>query len=223
MRRAEWGTTHLQRSNWHKPLCRSTLSKNMLVTEAWEWNGYKRSFYCGGIFLLFSSSRSYLLLTTQKSRRAKKKFHNAMSLQEKSCPLSRQSEREYYCSHIRWYIVQYCLFKTSLRWPNLGDTRNVPSITGGHFACACVNLLNDNSVGASNLMAGNRKLARKVTVLLKAISLVLWIPYFPTKNILHDKNRTFSTRVFTCRFFSSRFSWPFKDFQDSTPKSHVPV
>ena len=46
-------------------------------------------------------------------------------------------------------------------------------VTGGHFACACVNPLNDNSVGASNLMAGNRKLARKVTVLLKAISLVL--------------------------------------------------
>ena len=93
--------------------------------------------------------------------------------------------------------------------------------TGGHFACACVNPRNDNSVGASNLMAGNRKLARKVTVLLKAISLVLWIPYFPTKNILHDKNRTFSTRVFTCRFFSSRFSWPFKDFQDSTPFSCI--
>ena len=96
-------------------------------------------------------------------------------------------------------------------------------VTGGHFACACVNPLNDNSVVASNLMAGNRKLARKVTVLLKAISLVLWIPYFPTKNVLHDKNRTFSTRVFTCRFFSSRFSWPFKDFEDPTPKSHVPV
>ena len=46
-------------------------------------------------------------------------------------------------------------------------------VTGGHFACACVNPLNDNRVGASNLMAGNRKLARKVTVLLKAISLVL--------------------------------------------------
>ena len=46
-------------------------------------------------------------------------------------------------------------------------------VTGGHFACACMNPLNDNSVGASNLMAGNRKLARKVTVLLKAISLVL--------------------------------------------------
>ena len=45
--------------------------------------------------------------------------------------------------------------------------------TGGHFAYACVNPLNDNSVGATNLMAGNRKLARKVTVLLKAISLVL--------------------------------------------------
>ena len=46
-------------------------------------------------------------------------------------------------------------------------------VTRGHFACACVNPLNDNSVVASNLMAGNRKLARKVTVLLKAISLVL--------------------------------------------------
>ena len=52
--------------------------------------------------------------------------------------------------------------------------------TGGHFACACVNPLNNNSVDASNLMAGNRKLARKVAGLLKAISLVLWIPYFPT-------------------------------------------
>ena len=29
--------------------------------------------------------------------------------------------------------------------------------------------------------------------------------------------------VFNCRFFSSRFSWLFKDFQDSTPKSHFPV
>ena len=37
-----------------------------------------------------------------------------------------------------------------------------------HFACA--NPLKDNSVGALNLMAGNRKLARKVTVLVKAIS-----------------------------------------------------
>ena len=45
--------------------------------------------------------------------------------------------------------------------------------TGGHFACACVNPLNNNSLGASNLMAGNRELARKVTVFLKAISLVL--------------------------------------------------
>ena len=50
---------------------------------------------------------------------------------------------------------------------------NTAQPTGGHFACACVNPLNDNSLGASNLMAGNRKLARKVTVLLKAISLVL--------------------------------------------------
>ena len=92
-------------------------------------------------------------------------------------------------------------------------------LTGGHFACACVNPLNDNSLGASNLMAGNRKLARKVTVLLKAISLLLWILYFPTKNTLHDKNRTFFTRVFSCRFFSSRFSWPLKTFMTQRQKS----
>ena len=101
----------------------------------------------------------------------------------------------------------------------LCTVRELP-ITGGHFACACVNPLNDNSVGASNLMAGNRKLARKITVLfVGALNTVLSYK----KNIRHDKNRTFSTRVFTRRFFSSRFSWPFKDFQDSTPKSHVPV
>ena len=52
---------------------------------------------------------------------------------------------------------------------------------------------------------------------------MLWILCFPTKNFLHDKNQTFSTRVFTSRFFSYRFSWPFKDFQDSTPKIHVRV
>ena len=34
--------------------------------------------------------------------------------------------------------------------------------TGGHFECACVHPQNDNSVDASNLMAGNRKLWRKV-------------------------------------------------------------
>ena len=44
--------------------------------------------------------------------------------------------------------------------------------TGDNFTCACVHPRNDNRVGASTLMAGNRKLA-KVTVLLKAISLVL--------------------------------------------------
>ena len=31
--------------------------------------------------------------------------------------------------------------------------------TGGHFVCVCVHQLNENSAVASNLMAGNRKLA----------------------------------------------------------------
>ena len=43
------------------------------------------------------------------------------------------------------------------------------------------------------------------------------------KNVLHYKNWTFSTQVFSCRFFSSRFSWPFKDFKDSTPKITFPA
>ena len=63
----------------------------------------------------------------------------------------------------------------------------------------------------------------KVTVLLKVISLMLWIPYFRIKNVLLDKNCIFSTWVFRSRFFSSRFSWPFKDFKDSTPKITVSV
>ena len=91
--------------------------------------------------------------------------------------------------------------------------------TGGHFVCACVHPKNDNSVGASNMMVGNRKLPLSYSP-LKAISLV---PYFPTKNVLHDKNRTFSMRVFSCRFFSSRFSWPFQDLKDWAPKITVPV
>ena len=48
----------------------------------------------------------------------------------------------------------------------------VPSLaarTGGHFACACVNPLNDNSVGASNLMAG----IENSRVKLQSFSLVL--------------------------------------------------
>ena len=39
--------------------------------------------------------------------------------------------------------------------------------------------------------------SREVKVLLEAISLVLWISHFPTKNVLHDKNRTFSKRDFS--------------------------
>ena len=94
--------------------------------------------------------------------------------------------------------------------------------TGGHFACACVHPLNDNSVGTSNLMAGNQKLAYRYSPFkshfVGALNTVL-----SCKNILHDKNRMFSMRVFTSRFFSSRCPWPFNDFQDSMPKSHVPV
>ena len=36
---------------------------------------------------------------------------------------------------------------------------SLTNVTGRHFVCACVHPLNDNSVGTSNLMAGNGKLA----------------------------------------------------------------
>ena len=77
-------------------------------------------------------------------------------------------------------------------------------------------------VGAHQIWRREIENSRKVTFLLKAISLVLWIPYFPTKNGLHDKNWTFSTRVLSCRFFmtSSRFSWPFQDFKRLNAKNH---
>ena len=68
----------------------------------------------------------------------------------------------------QYYVITSCVMAFPLQ-----DLCLLDKGTGGHFACACVNPLNDNSVGASNLMAGNRKLAREITVLLKAISLVL--------------------------------------------------
>ena len=94
--------------------------------------------------------------------------------------------------------------------------------TGGHFACACVHPM--------NAMAWSHQIwwqeienSRKGKVLVKAISFVLWVPYFPTKKFSMAKIGRFLRGCFTCRFFRSRFSWPFKDFQDSTPKSHGPV
>ena len=39
-------------------------------------------------FLLYSPKRPYLLLTTQKNRRAEKNFHNARSLQENNARLA---------------------------------------------------------------------------------------------------------------------------------------
>ena len=122
---------------------------------------------------------------------------------------------------ISYWNHKVCRKATTIRLFSI--SRTLCQTTGGHFACVCVHPLNDNSVGASNLIAGNQKLARKVTVLFKAILLVLWIPSFPTKNVVHGKNRTFSTRVFSCRFFSSGFSWPFQDLKYSRPKIGVPV
>ena len=58
----------------------------------------------------------------------------------------------------------------------------------------------------------------KGTVLLKAISLVLWIPYFPTKNILHEKKRTLSTRGFICKFSKVGFFGPLKTFKTQRQK-----
>ena len=89
--------------------------------------------------------------------------------------------------------------------------------TGGHFACECVHPLNDNSVSASNLM-GEIENLYKGTVLLKAISLVLWIPYFPTKNILHEINWTLSTRGFICKFSKVGFFGPLKTFKTQRQK-----
>ena len=71
--------------------------------------------------------------------------------------------------HVKLSIAAQLPMVLSFRWEQTCEL----GITGGHFACACVNPLNNNSVDASNLMAGNRKLARKVAGLLKAISLVL--------------------------------------------------
>ena len=67
--------------------------------------------------------------------------------------------------------------------------------------------LNNNSVGASNLMVGNRTL----------------LTYFPTKNILHDKNRTFSTWVSVVDFSAVGFLALLQTLKTQRQKNHVPV
>ena len=62
-----------------------------------------------------------------------------------------------------------------------------------------------------------REIENSRTVLLEAISLVLWIPYFPKKNILHDKNLTFS--ISTRRFSAVGFLGLFKTFKTQRQKS----
>ena len=56
----------------------------------------------------------------------------------------------------------------------------IPERTGGHFACSCVHPLNDNS-WAHQIWWRQIGNSRKVSVLLKAISSVLWIPTFLQK------------------------------------------
>ena len=53
--------------------------------------------------------------------------------------------------------------------------------------------------------------SRELTVIWRAIYLVLWIQYFPTKTVLHinDKQTDVFYAGFSCRFFSGRFSRPF--------------
>ena len=98
------------------------------------------------------------------------------------------------------------------------------SWTGENFACACVRLLNDNSVDVSNLMAGNRKPSFKLHSSWKPSRWCFKFFCFATKNILHHKNRMFFTQVFSCRIFAVyRLCWPFKDFIDLTPKNTVSV
>ena len=83
--------------------------------------------------------------------------------------------------------------------------------TGGHFECACVHPQNDNSVDASNLMAGNRKLWRKVTVLLKAIL---------QKMLSMTKIERFLRGFSVVDFSAVGFFWPFKDLKYSIDTQH---
>ena len=65
--------------------------------------------------------------------------------------------------------------------------------------------------------------SRKVTVHLKShfFGALNTLKYFPTKNVLHDRFRTVSMQVFSCRFFSSRFFSSFVNCKNSTPKATV--
>ena len=94
--------------------------------------------------------------------------------------------------------------------------------TGGHFACTCVHPLNDNSVGSSNLMAGNQKLAYRYSPFKSHFVGALNTVLSYKKMFSMTKTGRF-LRGFSLVDFSAVGSWPFNDFQDSMPKSHVPV
>ena len=67
--------------------------------------------------------------------------------------------------HSKSYISLYKLYKekkTSKKKQQRQQQNNAEinwNTTGGCFACACVHALSDNSMGASDLMAANQKLA----------------------------------------------------------------
>ena len=99
---------------FHIRLCALQLSSQLLILKKYLYASFSFSYWKYSCILsIFSVVFAHVvLLTTQNSHRAEKKFHNARSLQENKCPLSSQSERAYYCSHIikslvnRWmYIV----------------------------------------------------------------------------------------------------------------------
>ena len=70
--------------------------------------------------------------------------------------------------HSKSYIGLYKLCKRKKKrrqkkkqqqWQQQNNAEINWNTTGGCFACACVHPLSDNSVSASDLMAGNQKLA----------------------------------------------------------------
>ena len=96
------------------------------------------------------------------------------------------------------------------------------SWTGGHFVCACVRPLSDNSVGESNLMAGNRKPGVKLQSFRKPFRWCFKFCTFLQKVFSMTKIGRFLRRFSVVDFLAAyRFCWLFKDFIDPTPKSTV--
>ena len=104
-------------------------------------------------------------------------------------------------THIMYHLEQFLAICVPLLGIHIPLAKCVPYLgkqEGNLRAHACIRW--KTTVWVHQIWWREIENSRIVTVFLKDISLGLWILYFPTKNVLRQENRTFSTLVSVVEF-----------------------